>query len=148
WIRYLRGDFEGAFQSFNQLSEGRGRRRRMVRDDRTVYWSAMSLARLNRGAEAEKLFSELESKDPSSFYSVAARARRGHLPKAVPTGELPMRSLTSVDPKAETPDGGDAPNPAESEEQLSINQEVSADGEAASEESVELTEDNVDSDED
>ena len=72
WIRYLKSDFQGAYDQFTMLSKTANSFRRQ---DRIVYWRAMSLMRMNRYKDAEKLFKELSDNESYSFYALAAKSR-------------------------------------------------------------------------
>ncbi|MGE0763429.1 MAG: transglycosylase SLT domain-containing protein [Bdellovibrionales bacterium] len=156
WLRYLRGDFEGAYDSLMALrAPPKGRRRRApTRDDRAIYWSAMCLAKMGKSAEAKELFDSLEKPDPSSFYALAARARRESLPAPKLKDELPLRDLAATAP-AENPtvvnplEAADAPSENESEDNLTLNQEDSQIGEDGGENAaLELGDEILDSDTD
>jgi soluble lytic murein transglycosylase len=94
WIRYLKGDFSGAYVSMQDLlkaSQGlvgkHHRRRRAWRGfpkDRVTYWMAMSLYRQGKYTEAKPLFESL-AKDPLiTYYSIAAQARLKKMEKFLP----------------------------------------------------------------
>lgn len=159
WVRYLRGDYEGAYEQLAHQSAvkvKRGRfRRPPPRDDRTVYWMAMSLARMGKPDRAKALFESLEKPDPSSFYALAAKVRRNQLPTAVGPTEVPLRdpAQANLDAGAEAgpEENGEAPSESESEDNLSLNQEASeGPAEEGNEEStVDLSDDGpVDKDDD
>lgn len=84
WIRYLKGDYPGAYSSFAKLTvattrvikKRRGRRRiqmiEPVQAERSRYWMAMSLLKLGKRDEAKPLFQTL-ARDPGiGYYSVVA----------------------------------------------------------------------------
>ncbi len=148
WIRYLRGDFEGAYESFENLRLSSHRRRSSSSDNRISYWSAMSLARLGRAEEAKVIFSKLESSDPTSFYAQAAKARRLNLPQAEPDAGPSLRT-PATDGNGDVVNnlegrGGDAPSASESEEALADAQK----GPEANSEGVDFNDVAVDDDED
>jgi soluble lytic murein transglycosylase len=94
WIRYLRADYAGAYQSLAKIAAlpiqkgastfNRGRRggrgRRILTPDsisveRVRYWSAMSLLRMGKSNEAVSMFQQL-ARDPSiGYYAIAAQYR-------------------------------------------------------------------------
>ncbi len=95
WIRYLRGDYEGAYDSFKTLGKtpkalgrGRGKQRASpdtIQNDRIQYWTAMSLLRMGKPAEAVAIFQSL-ARDPSTgYYALVAYQRL----LATPGGSLP-----------------------------------------------------------
>ncbi len=166
WVRYLRGDYEGAYEHLalqnaaKATMQGRGKKRRLVapaRDDRTVYWMAMTLARMGKLQEAKTLFESLEKPDASSFYAMAAKVRRAQLPSPSSQEEVPLRGPAlattgaAADAQAEIAVNSEAPNENESEDNLSLNKEVVPVSSETGEEDtgVDLSDDGpVDSDDD
>ncbi|MCB0349279.1 MAG: hypothetical protein KDD37_10620, partial [Bdellovibrionales bacterium] len=71
WIRYLKKDYKGALASFDGLK----RFRRMNKQDRVIYWKAMTYYHLNDNKNAQKLFQALINPKSPSFYSIAAIER-------------------------------------------------------------------------
>lgn len=81
WIRYLRGDYHGAYENFssfakNSPQKSKRRRRRSsessvpsdsVAQDRMKYWSAVCLLKMGKKDEAIPLFQTL-ARDPSLGY--------------------------------------------------------------------------------
>lgn len=158
WVRYLRGDYEGAYEHFalQSASKTKSRRRPAVRDDRTVYWMAMSLAKMGKLNEAKSLFESLERPDPSSYYALAAKVRRDQLPSPEKEG-VPLRDPAQADlnPAPESQSAAaaaDLPNEGESEDTMALNKEDGpvADSEGGDEAGgVDLSDDGpVDSDDD
>ncbi|HVK62077.1 MAG TPA: transglycosylase SLT domain-containing protein, partial [Bdellovibrionales bacterium] len=94
WIRYLRGDYEGALESFKTLAKApkvrRGRRARpsdALSQDRLKYWSAMSLLKLGRNQEAIPILQGLVRDPAIGYYSVLSFYRLLSVPGAkLPTG--------------------------------------------------------------
>jgi len=138
WIRYLKGDFGGAYLSMEdlvKLSQGTGKRHRHAwknfPKDRATYWMAMSLYRQEKYNQAKPLFESL-AKDPLiGYYSIAAQARLKKLEKFLPkTIRLAYADSsrriarftmaeTLVPPDDFTPSSGDEEK--ESEEALTAN---------------------------
>jgi soluble lytic murein transglycosylase len=138
WIRYLKGDFAGAYLSMEdlvKLSQGKGKRHRRAwknfPKDRATYWMAMSLYRQEKYNQAKPLFESL-AKDPLiGYYSVAAQARLKKLEKFLPKvirlayADSSRRiarftmAETLVPPDDFTPNSGDEEK--ESEETLTAN---------------------------
>ncbi len=97
WIRYLRSDFEGAYESLENISSKRkpasigrhGRRRKSAAPaalsmDRVRYWMAMCAFRMGQYEKAKSLFVPL-AKDPMmGYYSVAAQFRLKKIEKLLP----------------------------------------------------------------
>jgi len=141
WVRYLRGDYSSALAQFSNLQHQRYRTRRGYRtrkDDRVIYWQAMSHLRMDQAGEARKLFEKLSAESPYSYYGLAARARLETLPKS---NEFPVRQLAQdAPPEAESELEPDSEQEQESEAKLS------EDGEEVSE--VEMAGEILDSDED
>lgn len=84
WLKYLKGDYTGSYKAMREIQSLKKTQRRAWRSfpqDRLSYWTAMSLLRQGKTAEAKPLFENL-AKDPLlGYYSVAAQAR---LSKMVP----------------------------------------------------------------
>jgi soluble lytic murein transglycosylase len=72
WIRYLRGDFEGAIKALKTLQSGS---RKSQESDKLKYWLAMSYLRHSEFQEAASVFRILADAPGNSFYNFAARAR-------------------------------------------------------------------------
>lgn len=95
WIRYLRGDFEGAQQSLaGLLNESRKTKRgwKSFPRDRVTYWMAMSLFRLGKYDQARILFEPLAKDRLIGYYSIAAQYRLKKLEKMAPK---PLRLVFS-----------------------------------------------------
>jgi soluble lytic murein transglycosylase len=97
WMRYLRGEYEAALDSFHALLKApkvtrRRRRRRQavaptdtLTADRLQYWSAMSLMKLGRNAEAIPILQNLV-KDPAiGYYAILSYYRLAQ----APSGSMP-----------------------------------------------------------
>lgn len=94
WIKYLRGNYAEAHESFSRLAKApavikrRGRKRiavEPVSQERIKYWSAMSLLKQSKTVESVPLFQQLV-RDPSlGYYSVLAYYRL----LAIPGAKLP-----------------------------------------------------------
>jgi soluble lytic murein transglycosylase len=97
WIRYLKGDFDGAYKSMGDLrhrtvgSRRRGRKRKVVTDDRVTYWMAMSLLRQNKTEEAKPLFESLGRDHLLGYYSIAAGFRLKKIEALLP--KHPKRTM-------------------------------------------------------
>ncbi len=78
WIKYLKGDYQGAYISLSQLqvvkNHGHHRRARYPAD-RTNYWMAMSLYRQEKYDQAKAHFEKLAQDPLMGYYSIAARYR-------------------------------------------------------------------------
>jgi soluble lytic murein transglycosylase len=98
WIRYLRADYDGAYDSFKALLRApkiRGRKGRpspdTIQNDRIQYWSAMSLLRMGKPAEAVTIFQTL-ARDPSTgYYALVAYQRLLATPGGSPPAGLEVR---------------------------------------------------------
>ncbi len=71
WIRYLKKDYKGALVAFDGLK----RFRNMNKQDRVIYWKAMTYYHLDDNKNAQKLFQTLINPKSPSFYSIAAIER-------------------------------------------------------------------------
>lgn len=89
WIKYLRGDYSGAQKSLSDIGKTSGRRRKkapVASKDRVIYWTAMSLYRQDRWAEAKPLFESLAKDQSLGFYSIAAGLRLRSIEGKIPKG--------------------------------------------------------------
>jgi soluble lytic murein transglycosylase len=91
WIRYLKGDFAGAYTSMEdliKLAQGKGKRHRHAwrnfPKDRVNYWMAMSLYRQGKYTQAKPLFEALAKDSLIGYYSIAAQARLKKLERFLP----------------------------------------------------------------
>lgn len=133
WIRYLRGDYMGAYQNFVKLSAApkmvirRGRRRIVVRTeavatDRIRYWMAMSLLKMGRQSEAVPLFQSLVRDPAIGYYAVLSYYRLTSIPGA----KLPSGIETRLGLKKSSEKDGTVPT----EEDMQIANEAVADSQA------------------
>lgn len=82
WLRYLRGDFQGAYGDLAELIQRLGRRDSHASFQRARYWQAMSQLRLGSVELARRIFQELADDPLYGFYSVASQQRLQSLPKS------------------------------------------------------------------
>jgi len=75
WIRYLKGDFEGAYTGFRELSGVKTRRRKISNQEKNIYWAAMCLLKMGRTEEAIPLFEKISRDKLLGYYAMAAGAR-------------------------------------------------------------------------
>lgn len=77
WLKYLRGDFSGAYQNFARVNQGTQQKRKVPtrRSDRTQYWMAMSLLRQGELEGAQELFEPLSQDPLLGYYAMASGAR-------------------------------------------------------------------------
>lgn len=80
WLKYLRGDYSGAYQSLSLTQTTAKNPRNSLRksspvNDRTRYWMAMSLLRMSRQDEALPIFENLAQDPLQGYYSLVARGR-------------------------------------------------------------------------
>jgi soluble lytic murein transglycosylase len=135
WIRYLRDDYQGAYESFSKLAQlpkkATSRRRRgairssvaadALSADRLRYWSAMSLLKLGRKAEAISIFQSLVRDPAIGYYSILAYYRIQQTPGA----SLPLGVETRLGLKKGDSSLGGLP----SEEEVAVAAEsLTADG--------------------
>jgi soluble lytic murein transglycosylase len=92
WIRYLKKDYKGALAAFDGLKRFRG----MNKQDRVIYWKAMTFYHLNDNKNAEKLFQVLINPKAPSFYSIAALQRLKKL-NARPDARVIASAETAVE---------------------------------------------------
>ncbi len=78
WLQYLQKDYVTAEASFRQLLELKKSKPRQWADhkeDKILYWTAMSLYRQNKKAEAHDIFTRMTHDESVGYYSVAAFQR-------------------------------------------------------------------------
>ena len=115
WIRYLRGDFAGAYDGLEALERdkpiARARRRRghrrgagaplgdAIAADRILYWKAMCQLRMGKAAEASQSFERL-ARDPSyGYYGVAAYYRMAGISGAPNAARAEIAALKKGSPE-------------------------------------------------
>ena len=130
WIRYLKGDYQGAMEKFSTLAaKPKGRRGRRTHDsattERSRYWMAMSLLRLERFAEAKQIFQTIAKDASYGYYAMLSSYRLETLPVTAPPPAQATNAAKPVVAAAKT-EPTDIPNPdipaiaedEESEEQV------------------------------
>lgn len=77
WLKYLRGDYQGAYSSLHSLqAKIKGRRKSGgVAQDRIRYWMAMSLLKMGQVKKSYEEFKQLSKDQLIGYYSLAAKAR-------------------------------------------------------------------------
>ncbi len=89
WIKYLRGDYQGAQKSLAEIGKNTSRGRKKSNSypkDRVQYWTAMSLFRLGKFAEAKPIFETLAKDQSLGFYSIASQLRLKNIEEKLPKG--------------------------------------------------------------
>ena len=119
WIRYLRGDYVGAAESFAALRKPTrkvSRRRRgqsvspdLVAADRIQYWTAMSHLKMGKAQESIPLFQKLASDPSLGYYAMLAYYRL----LSIPGAKLPVEVESRLGIKR-----GEPPAQAANEEEL------------------------------
>lgn len=96
WLQYLRNDFKGALAKFDEVRKSYKSKRKQSDSlqERLLYWTAMSHIRLNQWAEARDAFETIISKNPYSYYALAAQARLESIRSKA--GEKHPRVLTAM----------------------------------------------------
>ncbi len=91
WLKYLRGNYESAQESFSELLSQRRSTRawRQYPEERISYWLAMSHLRVGSTERARSLFESISKLTPESYYAVAASSRLKSLPE--PMGRTPSQ---------------------------------------------------------
>ena len=76
WLYYLRGNYQEAYNLFQwALSKKSRRLPRRIGEEQIKYWIGMSLLKMDRKGDAEKVLSEISHDDFIGYYSVAAVQR-------------------------------------------------------------------------
>ncbi len=87
WIRYLRGDYEGAYKSLTDLRTDSKKVKKSsasISSDRMNYWLGMCLFRMARYSESRVIFESLSHDKLLGYYSWAAAARLKKLDEIMP----------------------------------------------------------------
>jgi soluble lytic murein transglycosylase len=98
WIRYLKADYNGAYNAFSEIkSERVSRKVKAASADRINYWMAMCLFREGQYVQARPLFEALAREQLMSYYSMAAQARINKIDSLVPKlAKLAASSLRKI----------------------------------------------------
>ncbi|MBX2995692.1 MAG: transglycosylase SLT domain-containing protein [Bdellovibrionaceae bacterium] len=99
WIRYLRGDYEGAYKAFTELRglNSKGRRKNLITgEDRLQYWTAMSLFRQAKYAEAKSQFENIARVGGQSYYALASIQRLRKIENLIPKPVRPVLTEQST----------------------------------------------------
>lgn len=77
WLQYLRNDFKGALEKFEAVRTAAQNKRKKSDSlqERLSYWIGMSNIRLKQWDQARTAFESITSKNPYSYYGLAAQAR-------------------------------------------------------------------------
>lgn len=101
WIKYLKADYAGAEAGMSKLLveyRGRGRRRRMIRDERARYWLAMTELKRENWGGARELFSQMSKGGNESYYGLLARYRMSQIPDGPLRRDLTSSKKNAVEP--------------------------------------------------
>lgn len=101
WIKYLKGDYQGAENGMSKLLveyRGRGRRRRMIRDERARYWLAMTELKRENWGGARELFSQMSKGGSESYYGLLAKYRLTQIPDGPLRREITSSKKNAVEP--------------------------------------------------
>ncbi len=97
WIRYLKGDYDGAVVALTDVYKSAKHRRwrwRKYSLDKIRYWLAMAYYRSNDHSRARDIFESIVEDAPMGFYAQASRSRLEKLPDPPPSS---IRGLASAD---------------------------------------------------
>lgn len=97
WIRYLKGDYDGAVTALTDVYRSARRHRWRWRKyplDKIQYWLGMAYFRSNDHSRARDIFESLINDAPMGYYAQASRSRLEKLPEPPPSS---IRGLASVD---------------------------------------------------
>jgi soluble lytic murein transglycosylase len=122
WIRYLKGDYEGAKKEFTELSHNR--HFSAVDQEKLTYWRAMSEYRDGNLDEAKSLFTDLAKKSRLGYYTGAAQARLASIWPAAPAAMPAPPQVSSPPSPSATPAPEVSQRKPASEETLSADKEV------------------------
>ena len=128
WLQYLRSDYRGALEKFSQVQKTSTPRRRRKKtpdslQERLLYWSAMSHIRLKEWGDARANLDSIISKNPNSYYGLAAEARlatiRGKSDESQPHGPMSMQLMPMEGPSSAA---GEPEEATENEEEIADHQ--------------------------
>jgi len=111
WIHYLKGEYAEAYDGFKVLWKTKTKKRRTLANEKTLYWTAMSLVKLGRHSEALPIFEQLSQDKSYGYYSLASKARLNLLQSS-----LNLRQVASASEKNETSISENADEAASKEE--------------------------------
>lgn len=97
WIKYLKGDYDGAVVALTNVYKSAKRKRWRWRKyplDKIRYWLAMAYYRSSDHSRARDIFESIVEEAPMGFYAQASRSRLEKLPEPPPAS---IRGLASVD---------------------------------------------------
>lgn len=89
WIKYLKSNYTGALEDFNEIAKDIKSHRRMWRhheEDKINYWRAMSYLRLGKTNEAAEIFSKVSSDDQINYYAIASFQRLSEMSSEITKG--------------------------------------------------------------
>lgn len=88
WIRYLKGDYQGALSAFEKLLrtkyQGRRGQQKSVSKDRVHYWMAMAYLRQEKFESAKAIFEVLAKDRLLGYYAIASQIRLNKLEIQIP----------------------------------------------------------------
>ncbi|MGE3973169.1 MAG: transglycosylase SLT domain-containing protein [Bdellovibrionales bacterium] len=147
WIRYLKGDYVGAYEGFKSSAGAKKKRKPTLMAEKNMYWMAMSLYKMNRNSEAIAQFERIAADKSLGFYSLSAKARLHQL-KAIDIRQLAKQADESKDEKS-SPIGDAAQLAALSEtaQSLAENEENESEDDEKTLATFESGEDEADGDE-
>ena len=103
WIKYLRKDYAGAYEGFKSLWNRKTKRNRSLANEKTLYWTAMSLIRLGRISEAMPILEQICEDKGFGYYYLVAKARLQLLKAQLDVRQPAGQAQEKVDPKLEEP---------------------------------------------
>jgi len=95
WIKYLKGNYDSAYEAFTDLTKQAQRSKRFWRSlssEKTNYWRGMCLLRLERKLEARKFFEALDKDSSFGYYSILAKSRLMSLPQIETEVRVPAQA--------------------------------------------------------
>src|SRR5205807_930079 len=100
WIRYLKGNFDGAYIGFRELTSVKTRRKKQASSEKNIYWAAMCLLKMGRVEEVIPLFEKISRDKLLGYYALAATSRLQGLKSVLDARQL-AASQKAADPKTE-----------------------------------------------
>lgn len=127
WIKYLKKDYGGAYDGFKALWKTKSKKNRSLANEKTLYWTAMSLVRLGRITEAMPILEQITQDKGFGYYYLVAKARLQILKAQLDVRQTASQAQEKIDPKLEeAPVVAAKDEEAENEDELDVDSDDDA----------------------
>ncbi len=136
WLQYLRNDFKGALARLEEVKKSS--KKRKISDslqERLNYWTGMANIRLKQWPQAQVAFETIVTRNPYSYYGLAAQARLDGIVAKIEENKPRIPASLKAMP-TESAGGSAGPEEKETEEDLADTSEESGTVAAIQEESM------------